>query len=138
MNQDLKSLILNAEDIKSEEVEIPEWGGITVLVKGLSDNQHGEYQAKTMALRAKQGDQAMDIEMRNRRSELVVKCLYYPKGHEKHGQRIFTDAEAVKLQGKNAGVVQGLFVLINNLSGLNRSFEDKVKDAEGNSEADPS
>src|SRR5690606_28571134 len=48
----LKALILSSNDRKFEDVEIPEWGGVKVRVKALTDAQLGEYQGKTMALKS--------------------------------------------------------------------------------------
>lgn len=124
----LKDLILGSDDINFRDVEIPEWGGITVRVKALNDQQLGEYQTKTMQMRSQKGGDGVDISMQNRRAEIVVKCLYDPETDE----RVFSDRDATKLAGKNAGVISGLFALINSLSGLDRSFEQRLDDAEGN------
>lgn len=126
----LKALILQAEDRKFEDVEIPEWGGVTVRVKALTDAQLGEYQAKSMALKGRSGSDDVEVEMRHRRTELLVKCLYDPETDT----RIFTDQDAKALSAKNAGVVNALFLLVNHLSDLDKSFDERVKDAKGNSE----
>lgn len=125
----LKALILQAEDRKFEDVEIPEWGGVKVRVKALTDAQLGEYQGKTMALKSSGGDN-VEVEMRHRRTELLVKCLFDPDTDT----RIFTDADAKALSQKNAGVVNALFLLVNHLSDLDKSFDEKVQEAKGNSE----
>lgn len=132
----LKETILQADDLKEQTASIPEWG-VDVLVRALTDEQMGTYQAKSMALRAKQRqgqDVDMEMEMRHRRAELLVQCLRDPDD----GKRIFSDGDATKLAQKSAGTVSGLFMLAQNLSGMNRTFEDQVKDAEGNSETAPS
>lgn len=126
----LKALILQAEDRKYEDVEIPEWGGVTVRVKALTDAQLGEYQGKSMSLKGRNGSEDVEVEMRHRRTELLVKCLYDPETDA----RIFQDQDAKALSAKNAGVVNALFILVNHLSDLDKTFEDRVKDAKGNSE----
>lgn len=126
----LKAMILQSEDRKFEDVEIPEWGGVTVRVKALTDAQLGEHQAKSMALRGRSGSDDVEVEMRHRRTELLVKCLYDPETDT----RIFTDQDAKALSNKNAGVVNALFILVNHLSDLDKTFDDRVKDAKGNSE----
>lgn len=128
----LKETILQADDLKEQTVAIPEWGGVELLVRGLTDEQIGSYQAKSLAMRAKQRqgqDVDMEMEMRHRRSELLVQCLRDPED----SKRVFTDGDAVKLAQKNAGVVNGLFLLAQSLSGMDRDFESQVKDAEKNS-----
>lgn len=129
----LKEAILAAEDIGHEDVEIPEWGGITVRMRGMSSAQADAYQAKRMAMRFKAqqtGDVgAMEVALNDHRAELVAKCMVDPET----GRRIFSDSEAKSLAGKNAGIVKGLFVLVEHLSGMSRTFGQKVKEAEGNS-----
>jgi hypothetical protein len=130
--QTLAEIILGSEDIKYEDVTIPEWGGVTVRVKALNDAQLGEYQARSLAMRAKankDGDDSVEIALKDRKSEIVVKCLYNPET----GERIFKDSQSRDLSQKSAGVVNGLFLLINKLSGLDKTFDQKVKEAEGNS-----
>lgn len=131
--QSLKELILGSEDIKYEDVEIPEWGGVTVRVKSLNDAQLGEYQARSLAMRAKAAKdgntESVEISHRDRKSEIVVKCLYDPETDK----RIFDDKDAHSLSKKSAGVVNGLYLLINSLTGLDKTFDRKVTEAEGNS-----
>lgn len=130
----LKDTILTAKDIKEETFNVPEWKNVKVTLRGLSDEQMGSYQAKTTALRMKQqrGEQVdMEVAMRHRRAELVVQCLLDPDT----GKRIFTDGEATKLAQKNAGIINGLFVLAQSLSGMDRTFDQQVRDAEKNSDS---
>src|SRR5690606_4248016 len=125
----LKALILSSNDRKFEDVEIPEWGGVKVRVKALTDAQLGEYQGKTMALKSSGGDNVED-EMRHHRTELLVKCLF----DADTDTRLFTDTDAKALSQKNAGVVNALFLLVHHLSDLDKSFDEKVQEAKGNSE----
>lgn len=133
--ESLKDAILAADDIRQEDVPIPEWGGITVRVKGLSDKQVGAHQGRQTAMRVRSqhgGD--VEVETRIQRASLVVQALYDPATD----RRIFDDADAPSLAEKNAGVVNGLYVLVQHLSGMDRTFEQQVKDAEGNSAGDQS
>lgn len=129
--QTLADIILGSEDIKHEDVTIPEWGGITVRVKALTDGQLGEYQARSLAMRtkaSKDGDDSVEIALKDRKAQVVVKCLYDPATDK----RIFKDNQADQLTNKSAGVVNALFLLINKMSGLEKTFDQKVEDAEGN------
>jgi len=123
----LKELILSAEDIPSEDVEIPEWGGIKVRVKGLTSEQIDQYQAKQIAMRRADNQNNTELHMRNYRAELVAQVLYDPDTD----QRIFRDVkEGVRaLSKKSSGVVNGLYVLAQELSGLDKEFGKKVEEA---------
>lgn len=131
----LKEQIRQAQDIKIEEdVEIPEWG-VTVDVHGLPSGDWEAYQNKLNKLRIQEGRGA-EMNVRSNRAEIVAKALHEPGT----GELVFPDlAEGISiLSKKNQGSVDGLFKLCRHLSGEERTFGQKVKDAEGNSERDQS
>jgi hypothetical protein len=125
----IKDTILNAQDLKWKDVPVEEWG-VTVRVMSFTDEQVGAWRAKTQALRMKQrrGDPDVDIEveMKHRRAELLVHCLRDPED----GSRIFVDGDAPRLATKSAGVMQALDDLAIELSGLDKTYKEQVKDAE--------
>lgn len=126
----LKDTILMADDIPFKDVPVPEWGeDTTVRVRGLTDQQVGAWQARSTSLRLKQrkGEEVdVEVEMQHRRAELLVQCLRDPETDK----LIFTNADARKLSGKHAGVMKALHDLAVSLSGLDRTFDQQVKDAE--------
>lgn len=133
MTNTLKDMILGADDIDYRDVEITEWNNVTVRVKALTDYQLGDYQAKTLAMRAlaakgDNGSDGVDIQYKDRKAEVVAMCLYNPEDNT----RIFQDKDAPALGKKSAGVVNGLYALITKLSGLDRNFDERVEAAEGN------
>jgi hypothetical protein len=133
----IKDIILNSSDLKFQDAYIEEWG-VTVRVYGFTDEQVGAWRAKSQALRMKQrrgdGDVDMEVEMKHRRAELLVKCLRDPETDK----RIFTDSDAPRLAQKHAGVLEGLDSLATDLSGLNKSYAEQVKDAEADFSSDQS
>lgn len=127
----IKEAIRAAQDIgREEDVDIPEWG-ITVDVWGLPSGDWEAYQNKLNKLRFSEGKGGAEMNVRSNRAEIIAKSLREP-GTD---QLVFTDlAEGISiLSKKNQGTVDGLFKLIRHLSGEDRDFEQKVKDAEGNS-----
>lgn len=135
MAQSLKDTILMADDIPFKDVPVPEWTPegqeepLMVRVRGLTDQQVGAWQARSTSLRLKQRkgeDVDVEVEMQHRRAELLVQCLRNPETDK----LIFTNADARKLSGKHAGVMKALHDLAVKLSGLDRTFEEQVKDAE--------
>ena len=129
MSNTLKDLILGSDDLPFRDVTIPEWGNVEVRIKAMTDRQLADYQDSSTKMRTHKGDDGVDIQMKNRRAHVVVKCLYDPETNT----RIFDDRDAVKLESKNAGVVAALFAVISTLTNLDRSFEEQVEDAEKNS-----
>nr|WP_223188600.1 hypothetical protein [Streptomyces sp. TRM68416] len=116
-------------------MEIPEWG-VTVDVWGLPSGDWEAYQNKLNKLRFSEGRGGAEMAVKSNRAEIVAKCLYEPGTAEK----VFPDlAEGIAiLSKKSGGTVDGLFKLCRHLSGEDRDFEQKVKDAEGNSGGDRS
>jgi hypothetical protein len=133
----IKDAIRAAQDIKVEKgVDIPEWG-VTVDVWGLPSGDWEAYQNKLNKLRFQQdGKGGAEMAVKSNRAEIVAKCLYEP-GTE---LLVFPDLrEGIAILSKKApGTVDGLFKLCRHLSGEDRDFEQKVKDAEGNSGGDQS
>ena len=132
----LKEAIRAAQDIKVQEgVEIPEWD-ITVDVRGLPSGDWEAYQNKLNRLRFQEGQSGAEMQVRSNRAEIVAKALYDPDT----GEKVFTDLrEGVSiLSKKSQGTVDGLFKLVKHLSGEDRDFQQKVRDAEGNSAGDQS
>lgn len=133
----IKELIRSADDIKVQrDVEIPEWGIDAVEVRGLPSGDWEAYQNKLNKLRVQEGQSGAEMSMRSNRAEIVAKGLY----DQDTDELVFTDLrEGIAiLSKKNQGTLDGLFKLIRHLSGEDRDFQTKVKDAEGNSGSDQS
>ncbi|TQE35476.1 hypothetical protein [Streptomyces ipomoeae] len=132
----LKEAIRDAQDIKTQpDVEIPEWG-VTVEVRGLPSGDWEAYQNRLNKLRFQTGQNGAEMAVKSNRAEIVAKALY----DQETGELVFTDLrEGISiLSKKSQGVVDGLFTLCRHLSGQDRDFSQKVKDAEGNSDGDQS
>lgn len=130
----IKEAIRAAQDIKVEhDVDVPEWG-VTVDVWGLPSGAWEAYQNKLNKLRFQEGKGGAEMAVKSNRADIVARCLHEP-GTD---QLVFPDlAEGIAILSKKAsGTVDGLFKLCRHLSGEDRDFEQKVKDAEGNSSSD--
>jgi hypothetical protein len=103
----LAEQILQAQDIQTHKVEVPEWG-VTVYVKVLKGRELDAFQASLLV----QGN-ARAVNIENMRAKFLVRCLVDEKGG-----RIFTDDEAKDLAEKSGGVLQRLFQLAQKLNGL--------------------
>jgi hypothetical protein len=133
----LKDKIRAAQDIKQQDdVEIPEWvDGVKFRVRGLPSSDWEEYQNRLSKMTIDTGKTGgAQMQLRSNKALIVAKALYDQESDE----LVFSDArEGVAILGKkNAGIVNGLFNLVKFLSDDDKSFEEKVKDAEGNSGGD--
>jgi hypothetical protein len=111
-----KDQILTADDLPSEDVDVPQWGG-TVRLRGLTGTERDAYEVSM--IKAREGN--LEANLQNVRAGLIAKCIV---GED--GQRLFTDGE-VKRLGMKAGVVlDRLFAVASRLSGLSRSDVDEL------------
>jgi hypothetical protein len=133
LSDPLVAAIVGADDIRHEDIDVPEWGGVKLRVRGLDGATRDWYEGRMYAIRAAQrnGHQIADVEikMANYRSEFVRRCLFNPDTDEP------VPITAEQLGAKSSRVVGRLFDLANRLSGMD---DDAVEEAEGNSPAAPS
>lgn len=115
-----KEQILQADDLKKELVEVPEWDG-QVWVRTLTGEELDSYETSIV------GKGKSD--MRNIRSRLIARCVV-----DQDGNRLFADNEAEQLGGKSAAALDRLYDVAMRLNG--RSEKDQ-KELEKNSEAVP-
>jgi len=118
-----KDLILNANDIKTEEVDIPEWGG-KVLVKAMNGTERDSFEASIVKGTGKDAT----VDMNNIRAKLVVRTIV---GDD--NKRLFNDADAELLSKKCASALDKVFAIAQRLSGIG---EQDLKDMVKNSETD--
>lgn len=118
-----KDDILKAADVKTEEVQVPEWGG-TVLVRGMTGAERDAYEASVMV----QYNGQVQMNTANGRAKLVVKCIV-----DDDGNRLFTDEDAVEVGAKSGRALDRLFEVAARLSGLRE--EDAEAAAENFGEA---
>jgi hypothetical protein len=118
--------ILGASDRKTEDVEVPEWGG-TVRVRSLSGSERDAYEAGIVQLR---GDGSRKFTLENARARLVSLALC---GED--GERLFSDADIAELGKKSAAALERVFDKARHLSGLS---EDDVEELAQGFERAPS
>lgn len=108
-----KSEILEAEDLTSEPVEVPEWGG-WVSVKGLSGVERDAWEESRVDRRAKvKAGDARPLNLVNFRASLLSQCIV-----DKDGRRLFTDKETIELGRKSAAAINRVFEVAQRLSGM--------------------
>jgi hypothetical protein len=111
--------ILNAQDLPTENVPVPEWGG-DVMVRGLTGAERDAYEASMVT---QVGNQAK-MNMANMRAKLVAMCIV-----DDNGKRIFSQADAEALGKKSGAALQRVFEVAQKLSGLTTK---DVEEAEKN------
>lgn len=105
-----KRQILDAPDLKTEDVEVPEWGG-TVRVRALTGTQRDAYQFSIVHI---EGNEATS-DMTNVSAKLVAASLI-----DEQGNLLFNESEVAALGRKSARALQRVFEAASRLSGLTK------------------
>jgi hypothetical protein len=111
--------ILEADDLKTEEIEVPEWNG-SVVVRELRGRERDAFEEGSL-------DKQRNLKMTNMRARLVALSVV-----DEDGKRMFTAKEAELLGDKSATALNKLFEVSCRLSGITDSDVDEL---EKNSEA---
>jgi hypothetical protein len=113
--------ILSADDMKTEEVEVPEWGGC-LNVRSLTGTERDTFEASLISQKGKGRAVSLD----NLRAKLVALTAIDEKG-----KRIFTDFDIVELGKKSAAALDRVFDKAQELSGLKQTdIEELTKNSE--------
>lgn len=103
--------ILSADDLQTEEVEVPEWGG-SVLVRGMSGTDRDRFEAAMM--KDNMSGISKDRALENYRARLAAACMV-----DEAGKRLFrSDAETRRLGEKSAQALTRVVEVASRLSGL--------------------
>lgn len=117
-----KEQILEADDLPTRDVEVPEWGG-KVRVRSMTANERDRWENKMFA----DGKTADVI-----RANLVGLCAIDPNT----GERMFKDVELLDLGNKSALAMQRVFDAASELNGLSKSDVDDLEKGSGANQAD--
>jgi len=119
MNILTKDAILNADDLQTETVSVPEWGG-EVLVKTLTGTERDEFENSIL------GDKEKP-DITNVRAKAVSLCVVDPEG-----KRIFSAEDVLKLGGKNSRALDRVFAVFQRINGMRKKdMEELIKNSEG-------
>jgi hypothetical protein len=114
-----KEAILAADDIQSERIPVPEWGG-DVMVRGLTGSQRDAWEASLTIRRGKQ----MIPDMRNFRARLVVLCVV-----DETGALVFHEGDIDALANKSGSALDRIYDAAARLSGIGENdVEELTKD----------
>lgn len=114
-----REMILNCDDLKTQEIEIPEWGG-TVTIRMMTGRERDAFEASIVD--SKGGTRAMKFD--NIRAKLVAKTVIDPDTKE----LMFTVADVEALGNKSAAALDRIFSASQKLSKITEEdVEELVK-----------
>ena len=118
-----KDEILAVDDVQSEDVEVPEWGGV-LTVRGLTGYERDKFETSL------QHPKTGKVDTSNVRAKLLVLCVV-----DESGQKVFKPTDFAALGNRSAKVLERLVNVAKRLSGMD---EEALKEIEGNSEGSQS
>jgi hypothetical protein len=105
-----REAILKANDLKTEKVEVPEWGG-TVIVSTITGEARDRMEAAIWAERRSGED---EVNVRNLRAKIVAACSVDEKGN-----LLFpNDGDVEALGRKNGKALDRVFEVARRLNGI--------------------
>jgi len=113
-----KEQILQADDLQTETVPVPEWGG-EVTVSAIPAFERDRFEQEVAAV-----GKGKIVE--NLRARLVARCLV-----DENGNKLFEASDVVHLGKKSAKVVNRLFEVCQKINGFS---DDDIEELEKNSE----
>ncbi len=117
--------IFDANDLVTETVEIPEWGG-SVIVRGLSGTERDRFEDTI----TDQSGKNAKLNLRNFRAKLVVLATF-----DNDGNRLFSEADVERLGQKSAAAIQRIFKVAQRLAGMSdeevKELTNDLKDQSG-------
>lgn len=112
----LRDKILNAKDIKSEVVEVPEWN-VKVEVRGLTGAQRATLLKECI-------DRHGNVDFEKMYPLLLIATVYDPE----NGEQVFTPADRDSLNKKSGGALEKVAKVAMKLSGLEQgAVAEKAK-----------
>lgn len=118
-----KDQILEANDLKVEEVDVPEWGG-SVNVRTMTGADRDAFEASLFQVQADGSRKPNVANMRPRLAALTIV--------DDSGNRIFDEEDVQALSRKSAAALEKVCTVAQRLNGIGWKAED---DAAKNSEA---
>jgi len=113
-----RDMILNCEDLKTEEIEVPQWGG-TVVIKAMTGQERDAFES---SLYETKGTQVIS-KPENIRAKLVSKTVIDPETK----QPMFTVADIDVLGKKSAAALDRIFSASQRLSGISKTDVEELE-----------
>jgi hypothetical protein len=114
-----KEQILAAQDLETEEVSVPAWGG-SVLVRSLTARERGQLMASIVDQK-NNGRTLKLVEVQVRTCAMAIV--------DANGVRMFGEEDIAKLARKSSGALQLVFEVAQRLSGMSdEQVEELVED----------
>lgn len=123
-----KDQILKANDLPTEDVPVPEWGG-TVRLRTLMGTERDEFEAGSLKGKGKN----REVNLANLRARLVGLCIT-----DAAGNRLFDDSDIRALGRKSSKALARVFEACQKLNGLGDDDVEELAEGFDNAQSDAS
>jgi hypothetical protein len=122
-----KDQILQAHDLKTEEVPVPEWEqdgqpSPYVLVRCPTAKERDEYEHSLMEAHRVGKRVQLTPNFHNAKARMAVKCIV-----DEEGNRIFSDLDAEALGDKSASALNRIVDVIERLAGITEETKEGLR-----------
>ena len=104
-----RNQILDAKDLKTEDVPVPEWGG-EVRIRMLTGEERDAYEASMVEMKK---DGSAKANRDNVRARLLILCIV-----NEQGEQMFNRADIKLLGRKSAKALERVIEKVNELNGI--------------------
>ena len=105
-----KAAILAAQDLSTEVVEVPEWGG-SVMVRAMTGRQRDVFESVIYKVKGKD----VQLNIANVRAELVSRTVV-----DEGGTLLFSPEDVAALGDKSASALDRIYAVAQRLSGITK------------------
>lgn len=120
--------ILKSDDLATEDVDVPEWGGV-VRIRGLTGTQRDGFEASVV----KMNGPNKQYNLANIRARFVALCVV-----DDEGKRLFSDQDVKQLGEKSATALERVWTAARKLSGMSDDDVEELAEGFGNDQSDGS
>ena len=106
-----KAAILAAQDLSTEVVEVPEWGG-SVMVRAMTGRQRDVFESVIYKVKGKD----VQLNIANVRAELVSRTVV-----DEGGTLLFSPEDVAALGDKSAAALDRIYAVAQRLSGITKN-----------------
>lgn len=111
-----RDAVLKAQDVKTEKVEIPEWGG-EIYIRCMTGEERSRYDNLAYSLRGEK----VEVNRMNFRERLLVFTLC-----DESGNKIFEEEDISLLAKKSGAILDRLYVVSARVNGMRKEDMEQL------------
>lgn len=126
--EEMRKFILGYKDLPTQEVKVPEWGGIVIYIRSMTAGERDLFETSQMAsVEIKEGEDKGKIQkvlsLENLRAAILARTICSdPEGKI----RIFSEDDITALGCKSAAALDRCVMVSHKLNGMSREDEENL------------